>query len=428
MVSKQQLFNQTKKIVKKAAANERRRPFNPNSTGSRIGSAIGSRYGPGGAALGMKAGDFVNRVIGKGDYTITGNSLMRGNLSKSSQIPFFTPDGKRGLRVTEREYLGDIRSGTLVSGSTTFDLATFAINPGLASTFPWLSALANNFDQWQPNGIIFEFRSTSSTFNGSSQALGTVIAATEYDVVDPPFSTKVEMENSDYAMSCAASEHMIHAIECNPRERQRQLYSIRNGDVPTNDIQRNYDLGNFQIATQGMSVAGVNLGELWVSYDITFYKKQLFTSLGSSILWASLQSRVSALPTNNSWVGPNPLVLGNYQPSHVDGAGTFGMLFPKTLTGSAFRIDFQNDSVSGTPTLPTWTLTNCTEIDLDNAGVGIFVTDRVRGCVGVVVSNDLPWGITFSSASFLATTPVFSQFSITQINPAWVTAPGAVPP
>jgi len=422
MVSKQQLFNQTKKLVKKAAANERRRPFNPNSTGSKIGSAIGSRYGPGGAALGMKAGDFLNRIVGKGDYTIQGNSLMRGNLQKSSQIPFFTPDGKRGLRVTEREYLGDIRSGALVSGSSGFSLDTFAINPGLASTFPWLSSLANNFDQWQPNGIVFEFRSTSSTFNGTSQALGTVIAATEYDVVDLPFSTKVEMENSDYAMSCAASESMIHAIECSPKERQRQLYSIRNGAVPSNDIQRNYDLANFQIATQGMSTAGVNLGELWVSYDITFYKKQLFTSLGNQILWTTMSAvnTAGALCDNNHWLGTPPVVPhGNYRPiSVIDGAGTLGLEFPKTLAGSTFLLNLRTFSTSGIPFQPTATYANCVNepaiLTFNDAPAGT----TLNFIIAVRVTNDLPWAITLSSGGIFATGPKSSFLSVTQMNPA----------
>jgi hypothetical protein len=413
MVSKQQLFNQTRKVVKKAAANANRRPFNPNSVGSKIGAQIGARYGQ--AGLGMKAGDFLNRVIGKGDYTVQGNSLMKGNLTKSSQIPFFTPDGKRGLRVTEREYLGDIRSGQIVGGSTAFTNTSYSINPGLASTFPWLSALANNFDQWQPNGIIFEFRSTSSTFNGTSQALGTVIMATEYDVVDPQFATKVEMENSDYAMSCAASESLIHAVECTPKERQRQLYSIRNGNVPSNDIQRNYDLGNFQIATQGMSVSDVNLGELWVSYDITFYKKQLFSSQGNQILWATLDSGGAAV-SNTSWFGGQAF-QGNLVKAYGQGVNSVVIDFNKLIVGSTFSIFVRAFSTSGTPTSPTLAYVNCV-----NESSQMTYTQAPTGPHSVImysfrITSDAPAQIVLSSTAFYATTPLSAFLEIFQTNP-----------
>jgi hypothetical protein len=415
MVSKQQLFNQTKKVVKKAAANSQRRPFNPNSVGSKIGAQIGARYGQ--AGLGMKAGDFINRVIGKGDYTVVGNSLMRGNLTKSSQIPFFTPDGKRGLRVTEREYLGDIRSGALVGGSTIFSNNSFAINPGLAATFPWLSALANNFDQWQPNGIIFEFRSTSSTFNGTSQALGTVIAATEYDVVDPQFATKVEMENSDYAMSCAASESLIHAVECSPKERQRQLYSIRNGSVPSNDIQRNYDLGNFQIATQGMSVADVNLGELWVSYDITFYKKQLFSSQGNQILWATLDSINSpAAVSNTAWYGGNSF-QGNLVRQYGQGTNSIVIDLNKQIVGTTFNLFIRAFSTSGTPVIPTISFSNAVAEVTQATYTPTVSAPHSVAMYSFRITSDQQPTIIVSSTSFYATGPLNAFLEIMQTNP-----------
>lgn len=236
-----------------------------------IGKTIGSKFGLGG--LGESVGKGLSSLFGMGDYTVKTNSLMQVPNASASSVPVFSKDGKRGIRVVEREYLGDISSGpTLALGTTVFANQTYRVNPNDPLTFPWLSRIASNFDQWEPNGIVFEFISTSSEFNGTSQALGTVILATEYDVSDPAYVNKIEMENSDYANSTKPSLTAMHGIECDPNE--RPIPVMYTGNPPAGE-RKFYDLCNFQIATQGMSVANQNLGELWVSYDISFYKKQI---------------------------------------------------------------------------------------------------------------------------------------------------------
>jgi hypothetical protein len=89
------------------------------------------------------------------------------------------------------------------------------------------------------------------------------------------FASKQEMENADYACSTKPSEGLLHGIECDIRERPTPiLYTSTLNGAPVTST----NLGTLQVATQGCSVAGVTLGELWVSYDITFFKKQLHDS------------------------------------------------------------------------------------------------------------------------------------------------------
>lgn len=239
-----------------------------NNAASTIGRTLGNFAGQG--DLGAMAGNALAKYFGHGDYVIKSNSLMG---TGKTTVPKFDNSGKRGTRIQEREFLGDVFSGdTLVSGSTSFDTRSFIINPTNPSCFPWLSKFAPLFDQWEPNGIIFNFVSTSSEFNGTSQSLGAVVMATDYDPYDLPYATKSEMENSDYSCSSKPSLGLVHAIECDDKERPTELLftSTSNGAPLTST-----NLGQFQIATKGCSTAGTTLGELWVSYDITFYKKQI---------------------------------------------------------------------------------------------------------------------------------------------------------
>lgn len=250
----------------------------PDLSLSSVGRKVGSRFGLG--DLGEAAGKGLASLFGMGDYTVTSNSLMQMGKLSANEVPVFSKDGKRGIRVTEREYIGDVYSGgTLVNGSTSFSIDNFTLNPGDKKTFPWLHRIARGFEQWEPLGIVFEFVSTSSEFNGVSQALGTVIMATDYDTADPIYASKVEMENAGYANSTKPSHTAMHGIECEPSERATKLLHC---GVPRTGEEKFYDLGRFSIATQGCSAVNQNLGELWISYDVVFYKKQLAVDSSSA--------------------------------------------------------------------------------------------------------------------------------------------------
>lgn len=237
----------------------------------RTGQIIGARLGS--ARLGRAAGSLVSRVTGSGDYNVHTNSLFR---TIPTSRATFAQEG-RATRIREREYVGEVLAGpSLVNGSTLFHRSSYSINPTNPELFPWLSRLAHLYDQWEPHGIILEFVSTSSEFNGVSQSLGAIIMATEYDPYDPLYNSKQEMENADFSCSTKPAEGLVHGIECARSERPTKLlYTASSNGAPLTSTQ----LGIFQLATQGMSTAGSTMGELWISYDISFYKKQLTSEL-----------------------------------------------------------------------------------------------------------------------------------------------------
>lgn len=201
-------------------------------------------------------------------------------MSNGSQIPI-VKNSKNGTIIRHREYLADIEN------TTAFTNRVFPINPGISKTFPYLSQIAPSFEEYMFRGLIFEYRSMSSDdiiqSGANSTGLGTVVMATEYDVQDENFPSKSEMENSQFAVSCKPSVSMIHPVECERKQVVMPHLFVRTtptGALPSNADPRFYDLGNFQIATQGNpGTTGMGvIGELWVSYEVELFKPQKYSS------------------------------------------------------------------------------------------------------------------------------------------------------
>lgn len=230
---------------------------NPKTSWGRFGAQ-------GGDELYNKAAKYIKSWTGFGDYRITSNSLIENGNGDMSQVKIMTQG--RETRVTYREYIGDV-----YAPGAAFNVTKFEINPGNSSTFPWVSPIALQYEQYKPLGMIFEFKATASELSTSTN-LGSVMMATDYDVSDGAYATKQQMMNSAYAAEARICDTQLHGIECDPDELQRKIFFVRQkGQVVNNP--KDYDVGNFYIATQGSDVGIV--GSLYVHYDLVFYKEQV---------------------------------------------------------------------------------------------------------------------------------------------------------
>lgn len=281
---------------------------------------IGAKYGgPLGALAGSKIGSYahyIGKIFGSGDYVTSPNQVKHNVLVNESQIPQFV-SSKDAVRIRHREFLGDlVSSGTIGA----FQIQQFPINPGRSDTFEWLSQVCGaTFQQYRLNGCVFEFRSMSAdALNSTNTALGSVVMATDYDSADSAFTTKSQMENTEFGVSCKPSSCMIHAIECDAKQTSVSELYIRANSVPSGKDIRFYDLGQFYVATTGMQAASVNLGELWVSYDVT-----LFKSIQQPAGWLIPSAHYQL---DNAQVSTKPLAVLSPQPSWQ--FDTIGLTFP----------------------------------------------------------------------------------------------------
>jgi hypothetical protein len=367
-------------------------------------------------------GKIIGKIVGSGDYTVLDNSLTKTGhrVLDSYDVPTFS-NGSRSVRVRHREYIGDVYSHAT---SNTFDNNSYSVNPGDPITFPWLSGIASQYDQWQPNGIVFAFKSTSSAFNGTTQALGTVIIASDYDTLDNTFASKQEMENSEFSISCATSQSMLHPIECNESERPTKLLYVRKGQATPSDSLKFYDLCNTQVATAGVAAGGtaVNLGELWVSYDITFFKEQMGNgAYGAGILEYAFTNGTGVDATHPWGTAANRVVKTGNNLLMTFNSTTTATFPPKLSTGNYLLIYYVLGSSTASVAAPTLTYTNC------EAGVTLFGSNTTltpATSTNTVALRIQTIRILNIGASFVLSGGVYPDsvtamyFSLTQINPS----------
>jgi hypothetical protein len=266
------------------------------AAGARVGMAAG---GMPGAAMGSAIGQGIAAITGYGDYKVRTNSLNVVGTSVDTVPRFVNND--HAVRMTHREFVTDL---VVPENPTDFHNDTYDINPSNIRLFPWLSRMATQYQQYRVHGMVVEYKSMSSDY-AASGPLGTVMIASNYNVNDLPYPTKVALENSEFAVSSKPSRSIIHAIECDPNlGATNRYYYVRDLTASGTELSDNrlYDLAKIQVATSGLpGTAGATMGEIWVSYDIEFTKPVL--SAGSVGL-VSAYAAVSA-PTLGS-----PSVIG----------------------------------------------------------------------------------------------------------------------
>lgn len=230
-----------------------------------------------------QGGNFSKNIMGWGDYgnqpaAHTGNQLMTGN---DLDINVNQMDNTGDVYLSKHEFIQVINCAVVSGGASTFELRKYEINPGLAGIFPFLSQLAQNFEIYQFEGLIFYYKPTSGEgANGANNAIGKVIMACNYDQDAPNFFNSVQMENYDYAVSCKPSLPLAHGIETAPHLMPASNLYVRTG-ISSKPLQFT-DLGNFFVGTEGIPGTNgttVQIGELWVAYKIRLSKSTLFTSL-----------------------------------------------------------------------------------------------------------------------------------------------------
>jgi hypothetical protein len=324
---------------------------NQKKTGffQNVGSSIG------------KGVDWFAKVTGFGDYTINSNTISNG-----TSPPMFGRSGKRATIVRHREYLGDI------TGSPTFETQRLIPLNAASGALPWLTQVANAFEEFRIHGMVFEYKATCATAVASTNtALGAVIMATQYDAYDAPFTSKQEMENYEFSTSTTPFQDCLHPIECAPNEVVAPVLFTKSGAGFLGD-RRLYDLGIMTIATVGMQ-AVATVGELWVTYEIELIKPKLSQAMGLYLDQAVGQTAQYAGSTAPSDAAP--LGKPNTPDGEITNLTSFGLNSASPLTiknnvtsvkvtsvASGSKVEVYDDRFAGRNVLIGWQVVGATPV------------------------------------------------------------------
>jgi hypothetical protein len=226
--------------------------------------SIGARIGDGLQKLGTSV---INRIIGSGDYKMPDNmaTIQKNCLFQDSnnQPPTFSSTGSSFV-FEHSEYMGDIVSSSSAGG---FKAQSFTVNPANNATFPWLSGLANNFETYEIEGMVFRFVSTSGIATGATNTqIGSVMGAFYYDTLDALPTTKSTLLQYEGCVDARTSENFLIGVEC--KRPANVLSNLYIGLPPTGSDPKTYNFGQLIVASNGLQSTNQTIGEIWCHYRI----------------------------------------------------------------------------------------------------------------------------------------------------------------
>jgi len=180
--------------------------------------------------------------------------------------------------INHKEYI------TEIVGGVNFTPASFNINPGLSSTFPWLSSVARNFEKYKFRHCNFRYEPEAAT-----TAPGSVMMSVDIDAADAPPVTKAMIMTVKDAQRAPTWSNCETTIP----ERVAELFVRTTGNPAGTDI-KTYDAGKLTVATQGQSASGA-VGELYVDYCVELHVPQFPPS---DIATTTMISNVTTSNTN----------------------------------------------------------------------------------------------------------------------------------
>lgn len=351
------------------------------------GAALGGLSGiPGGSVFGRDlAKALTSRIIGSGDYqtNVSVNELIKPPGGPASAS--FGEDATT-IRLRRREFLADVLAP---STPGTFTNYSYPINAGMRSSFPFLSQLAANYEEYCFDGLVFEFISSASPYVTAS-SLGTVIASMAYNASSPSFTNKYTMENSAAAISTRIDKNLMYGVECAKGSNPQNCYYVRSGasTLPLTTT----DLGNFQLAVAPATTVPANavLGELWVTYDVILHRPVLSNDRFGYF-------HVVRAGVSNTLLLGNASVSGSYNRGAMNmkiATGATGLAFSDAVVGDLYQVDLNwvaTANLATAPVVPGFNATSSSGCQVVNSYIGtpsaVLTVDAQSYAVGGFTST-----------------------------------------
>jgi hypothetical protein len=175
-------------------------------------------------------------------------------------------------RVTHSEFFSSV-----VSTSTDYAVTGFALNPGVASVFPWLSQVAQRYETYKFRRLAFELHTRAA-----STQVGTVGLVFDFDAQDS--APQNQMEALRYHDKSADSPWKDQKFSLDLVQGDRLPIRYTRSGLPTTPYDiKTLDLGNLFVFTDGVA-ASANIGLLEVCYTVDLFTPQCQNGIGGTYL------------------------------------------------------------------------------------------------------------------------------------------------
>lgn len=155
------------------------------------------------------------------------------------------------------------RIGEVNASQTAFRLDSYIINPGNASTFPWLSQIAGSYEFYKFRRLSFRYQEACPTTRPGTLYLSFVW---DFKTDDPEDVNALSM----YGVN-SSSVHVPNTINISGKEMSVERYVLSGDTASENTDPRLYFMGKLWVATKGVDSA-IDVGELWVDYTVELRK------------------------------------------------------------------------------------------------------------------------------------------------------------
>jgi hypothetical protein len=203
------------------------------------------------------------------------------------------------IRIAHREYFSELQ------GSDVFAVSDYAINPGLAETFPWLSRIAKNYEshEWEKLDFVFETESPTSY-------KGTVLLVPDFDAADSAPESKSDAMSYRSAVRTAPWQSAVLSCRREDLQKLKSRYN-RYGALASNLDIKTYDAGNFFACVQGQADTSV-VGELYADYIVVLRTPQTpdGDALSGKLIGGSALTATELIGTSPTVTGTLPMEKG----------------------------------------------------------------------------------------------------------------------
>jgi hypothetical protein len=200
-----------------------------------------------------------NKRRNKKNKLINGDERIEAPVSMGFQSKYSAPKMTNTAQITticHREFISDISSSILFSV-----VKNLPINPGMSSTFPWLSQVAARFEKYRFKYLRFIYETDSSTF-----VAGSIMLVPDFDADDPAPISKSQALSYKSSVRTQLWEHCT--CECAQIDlNAMKQYYIRTGNISQSVDIKTYDVGNMFVCSSGAETSN-SCGELWVEYGV----------------------------------------------------------------------------------------------------------------------------------------------------------------